>query len=216
MALPFLEEKKVESVLVGKGYIPVDRIKELASKGFPEQDMIDVLRKEGFSPDEIDKGLTEALKEGVAGVSPPSEQLSLPTMEELQPRREVPIVPEPSLPEQYYSTQQYPTEEYVEYLVKERTSEIDQRMREFTIRYSELEKRLAEVSDRLNTLTMEKSSGEQLIIAKIDSLKDTLVDMESKVSAFEKAFKDTLPALIESIRALSDLAQRTKREREEV
>jgi hypothetical protein len=212
MDFPFMQEKPVESVLMGKGYIPVDRIKQLAQKGFSEQDMIDVLRKEGFSPDEIDKGLTEALKEGVGGIVPPTEHSALPTMEELQPKMAAPVVPEAPLPEQYYATQQYPTEEYVEYLVKERTSGLDQKLGEFTIRYSELEKRLVEMSERLNAMASEKGSGEQLIISKIDSMKDSLVDMESKVSAFEKAFKDTLPALIESVRALSNLAQKTRRE----
>jgi len=212
MDLPFMKEKPVESVLMGKGYIPVDKIKQLAQKGFSEQDMIDVLRKDGFSPDEIDKGLTEALKEGVSGIEPPSEQTALPTMEELQPKKEALVVPEQPLPEQYYATQQYPTEEYVEYLVKERTSELDQKLGEFAIRYNELEKRLIDMSERLNAMASEKSSGEQLIISKIDSMKDALVDMESKVSAFEKAFKDTLPALIESVRALSNLAQKARRE----
>jgi hypothetical protein len=46
----------------GKGVIPVERIKELTAKGIPETEIIGMLRSEGFSPEEIDKGLTEALK----------------------------------------------------------------------------------------------------------------------------------------------------------
>jgi len=47
---------------VGRGYVPVDRIRELINRGVLETEIINILRNEGFSPEEIDKGLTEALK----------------------------------------------------------------------------------------------------------------------------------------------------------
>jgi hypothetical protein len=43
-------------------------------------------------------------------------------------------------------------------------------------------------------------------------LKDTMVEMTGRLSSLEKAFKDALPALIESVRSLTDLVQRVKRE----
>ncbi|MEM5843199.1 MAG: hypothetical protein QXL97_00585 [Candidatus Aenigmatarchaeota archaeon] len=50
-----------KEVKVGKGEIPVERVKNLLDKGFSEIEIIDLLRKEGFSPEEIDKALMEAL-----------------------------------------------------------------------------------------------------------------------------------------------------------
>jgi hypothetical protein len=35
--------------------------------------------------------------------------------------------------------------------------------------------------------------------------------METRIAGLEKAFKDALPALIESVRALSDVVQRMKK-----
>jgi len=198
----------------GKGFVPVDRVKDLSSKGFSEPDMIDVLRKEGFSPEEIDKALTEALKSGVVG-TPQESGPSLPILEELQPQQQIqqqmPQVPETSLPQEYYQ-QQYPTEEYIEYIVRARTAEMDEKINEFMIRYGELDKRLAEVNEQLNNMSKARTSGEQLIISKIDSFKDLLMDVDTRLDSLEKAFKETLPALIESVRALSDLVQRLKRE----
>ena len=38
----------------GKGFIPVDKAKDMSSKGFTEPEIIDSLRKEGFNAREID------------------------------------------------------------------------------------------------------------------------------------------------------------------
>ncbi|MEM5879224.1 MAG: hypothetical protein QXU74_01900 [Candidatus Aenigmatarchaeota archaeon] len=218
MPLPFLQQKP-EAV---KGRPPVERIKELSSKGFSEVEIIDVLRKEGYSPEEIDAGLTEALKMGVSGISPPTEgPVNLPKLEELQPRQAPVEVPETSLPQDYsyyttpvypsQSAQAYPAEEYIDFIVKERTAELNDKLKEFMIKYSELEKRFAEIHEQLNELTKAKTSGEQLVLARLDEVKSVLVDMETRIAGLEKAFKDALPALIESVRALSDVVQRMKR-----
>jgi len=214
MPLSLFGKKEPERMpSVGKGYVPIERIKDLASKGFSEPDMIDVLRKEGFSADEIDKALTEALKAGISGVTPPAAQPApaLPTLEQLQPQQQMPQIPETSLPGQYYQ-QQYAPEEYVEYLVKERTAEIDEKISEFMVRYEELEKRMAEVHEQINSMAKTRSSSEELILSKIESFKDVVSDVDTRLNSLEKAFKEMLPALIEAVRTLSDLVQRTKKE----
>jgi uncharacterized phage infection (PIP) family protein YhgE len=213
----FFKKKEPETLAIAsRGFIPIERVKDLSTKGFSEPDMIDILRKEGFSPEEIDKSLTEALKAGVVGEPQPSAPV-LPTLDQLQPQQSqppqepVPQMPETSLPQEYYQ-QQYPTEEYIEYVVRARTAEMDERVNEFVIKYGELEKRMAEVNEQLSDLAKARTSGEQLIISKIDSLKDLLADVNISMDGLEKAFKETLPALIESVRALSDLVQRMKSE----
>ena len=57
-----------------------------------------------------------------------------------------------------------------------------------------------------------RSETEEKILNKIDSFKDTLNDVNARMSSLEKAFKEALPALIESVRSLTDLVQRIKRE----
>lgn len=244
----FFKKKEPEKMTVsGKGNVPIARVKDLASRGFGEPDMIDTLRKEGFAADEIDKALTEALKEGVSGVTPPKapepSAAMLPELESFQPTiAAVPEMPETSLSQDYsqqawapqqvpeqYPTQQWPvqpaqqpqfqsqqqsygTEEYVQYLVKERMSEVDDKVKEFTIRYQELEKRMSAAYDQLSSLSQTRTSEQQQILNKMDSWKDVLEDVDMRLSALEKAFKDTLPPMIESVRALSDLVERLKRE----
>jgi len=215
MALNIFKKKEPETMSVGKG-VPIDRVKELSGKGFSEPDMIDVLRKEGYSPEEIDSALTEALKMGVSGIAAPAQPQQeqaplLPALQPVEAVQNIPIMPETSLPQNYYQ-QQYPTEEYVEYLVRERMGGVDEKINEFSIRYEELEKRMQTVWDQLNTIASGRSTEQQQILQKLDVFKDSLVEMETRMGSLEKAFRETLPALIESVRALSDLVGRVKRE----
>lgn len=214
----FKKKKEEEMPKLGKGFIPIDRVKELSGKGFAEPEIIDTLRKEGFSAEEIDKGLTQALKTGVTGektpVFPPrKEKTTLPTLEELKPiKPEIPAVPETTMPEEYYYPEAYTTEEYVDSLVSEKMREVEESVSEFSRKYGELEKKIEAIHEQLSLMTRGKPEEAQLLITKLEAFKDTIGDVDTRLSSLEKAFKETLPALIESVRALSDLVQRLKRE----
>jgi|GEM_PF-833503 len=262
MKLPFFGKKESVSETDGRGYLPTDRAMELMSRGFSEIDTIDVLRREGFSPDEIDSALEEAIRRGTVGMaqqqpapvaapesygypslgqtyeqyqeprpvfpprreqtqpqpSPPqpaditSPDFNLPTIEEISSKSQADVltVPETSLPEEYY--QGYPTEEYIDYVVQEHMQEFDKKLSEFSVLYKDMEKRFIEMNERLKESSKIRSAGQQQVINKMDNLNETVGDLNMKISGLEKAFKDTLPALIESVRALSDIVQRMKRE----
>jgi len=199
---------------------PSERVSELSAKGFPEGEIIDVLRREGYGPEDIDKAMTQVLKLGVTGGNPNMQQMQneLPQLEPLeQLPQQMPQMPETSIPEQQYyypqqQQQQYTSEEYVDFLVKERVGEVDHKIEEFNVKHAELEKRMAEVNNQLTALVQTRTSEEQMILTKLDSYKDVMNDVIIRMGSLEKAFKETLPALIESVRALSDLVQRMKRE----
>jgi len=213
------EPEKVSGM--GKGFIPTDRVRELSAKGFSEPEMIDVLRKEGFGAEEIDRALTQALKIGVTGE--PEGPTALPTIENLQSMQTLPQQPlaegesqMPQIPEQSLQYPQYPesygTEELIESIVQERMGEIDQKFNEFMAKQANLERNISNLHHQLSILSEGKTQTEQSIISKIDSFKDTLTDINGRMSGLEKAFKDALPALIESVRSLTDLVQRFKKE----
>lgn len=209
MALPFL--KKAPST--AERGIPADRVRELTSKGFSELEVIDVLRKEGYSPEEIDRALSQALKGGItaAPAATPVAEPKLPTLEEIAPKIEMPEMPETPLPEEYYA-ETYPTEEYIEYVVKEKIGETKKSVDEISLKAKELEKRMENLHEQINVLIQTRSSEQNQILNRIDSFKEAMADIEIRLGGMEKAFKETLPALIESVRALSDLVQRLKRE----
>ena len=195
---------------LGKGYVPTDRVKELSDKGFSEPEMIDVLRKEGFSAEEIDRALTQVLELKVSGA--PEPESSLPTFGQPQPQApQMPQIPEPSL--QYPQVPEgYGAEELVESLVHERMADVDEKLAEFRVKDADLERKMSNLHHQLSILTRGTSQTEQAIVSKLDSLKDSLIDLDARMSSLEKAFKDALPALIESVRSLTDLVQRFKKE----
>jgi len=211
----FAGKKEEEIPRMGKGFVPTDRVRELSGKGFSEPEIIDVLRKEGFGPEEIDRALTQALKIGVTGN--PEEPTGLPTLQELQSPMEpqqYPMLPQmPEKPLEYaQSYPEYGTEELVESIVHERMGEVDDRIREFKVKQSDLEREISNLHHQLSILSKGRSQSEQAIISKLDSFKDSMNDIDSRISSLDKAFRDTLPSLIESVRSLSDLVQRLKRE----
>ena len=208
MQLPFLKKKEQPS----KGPVAPERINELSSRGFSEPEMIDVLRKEGHSPEAIDTALTQSLRMGIT--EPPSREpapmMQLPTLEDMTPKTEMPEMPETSLPQGYQ--QQYPTEDYIDYIVQARMAEVGDRVNEFTIRYQEMEKRIGTISEQLSQLMQTRSSEQQQVLERMDSFGDAVNELNTRIGSLEKVFKETLPALIEGVRALSDLVQRLKRE----
>lgn len=213
--LPFLKKKEQ---VAGKVYVPMERVNELAGRGFSEPEMIDVLRKEGYTPESIDSALTQSIKMNVAAEPPrppqaleqrPVEQL--PTLEELTPKAELPQMPEAPLPQQYYQ-QQYPTEDYVDYIVQARVAEVNEKVNESNIRHQEMGKRMDAVYQQLNQLLQTRSGEHQQILSRIDSFSETVNELNTRIGSLERVFKDILPALIESVRGLTDLVQRLKRE----
>ena len=216
MALPFLKNPLAK----GKGSIPVERVRDLTGRGFSEVEVIDVLRKEAYSPEEIDNALTQSLK--FAATTPtqrqpieyPRTEPALPTLEDIVPKQQTPQIPETSLPQEYYQgyQQNYPTEEYVDYVVQARMGEINQKITEFSVKAQEIERRIQEVSDRISEIMSLRNAEQTQILSKIETFKEGVGDIETRIGGLEKAFKETLPSLIESVRGLTDLVQRFKRE----
>jgi DNA-binding transcriptional MerR regulator len=139
-------------------------------------------------------------------------EFKLPTIEELggKSQPDALAVPETSLPDEYY--QGYPTEEYIDYVVQEQMQDVNERIGEFTVRQKEMEKKMTELNERMKEVSTMRSGDQQQIMSKIDSFSDTINDVNVRIASLEKAFKEMLPALIESVRALSDIVQRMKRE----
>jgi DNA-binding transcriptional MerR regulator len=201
----------------GKGYVPVERVKDLTSKGFSEPEVIDILRSEGFSPEEIDKALTQALKLGVAEEEalpkppPKKEEPKVPTYEEIAPseKLEVPEVSLPTPAEVAYP--EYTTEEYIEYVVGERMSEVLEKVENLSKGQDRLEKRISELNERLSEMSRVRVLEEEHMKAWADEMKAMIEEVKVGVGSLERAFKETLPALVEAVRALSTIVKGVKK-----
>ena len=200
MALPFLEKEKTKR-------IPVEKVRELASRGFSEIDIIDFLRKEGYSPEEIDAALTDAVKEGVIGITPPMNESELPKPPKIEERKEELSVPETSVPKE--PQEEYLTESDIEVMIRAHTSPIEEKIKTMENKISSLEGKIAELEGKISEKDREKMM--KVLLGRMDELKDSIVDLETRIGGMEKAFKEALPALIESVRGLSEIVKSVER-----
>ena len=205
MALAFLKKKEEK---YGKGFIPVEKVKELLSKGFMEHEIVDALRKEGFSAEEIDKALTEALRDKV------EKKEELPTLEEIAPKKEEKQKEkleffEASAPEEMIRS--YPTEEYITALVQARVSELEDKIRLIESKYLELSKRIDMLNKSLDEILKSGKEEKQEILRRIEEFGESLEAIGAKIGGLERAFKETLPALIDGVRGLVSLVESLKK-----
>jgi prefoldin subunit 5 len=122
----------------------------------------------------------------------------------------MPQIPETSLPE-YYASQT--SEEYIDYIVQTRMADVHDKLGEMEEKIKDLSKRLDEMGEKLSQAAENKASSQQQgVISRIEEFSETFSDIDSRVGSLEKAFKDTLPALIGSVRSLSDVVQKMKKE----
>jgi DNA-binding transcriptional MerR regulator len=225
MVLPFLK-KKEPAVIPGRGFAPIERVREMASRGFSEPEIIDVLRREGFSPDEIDKALSQALTIGVSQPPPaaPAKPAEAPQPTPTVPRAEnipglasetvepaqFPQLPETSLPEEYYSS--FSTEEYLDYMVSARLADVNEKIEENNEKIKELENRLNELNKKISELAETKIDQTQTILSKLEEFSESIGEVDTRVGSLEKAFKDTLPSLFSTVKALTEILQKMKKE----
>ncbi|MCX8191013.1 MAG: hypothetical protein N3D78_02420 [Candidatus Aenigmarchaeota archaeon] len=210
MSLPFMRQKQRP--------IPIDRVKELSKKGFSEIEIIDILRKEGYSPNEIDLALSQSLKESIessvktTNVSPGLQ--NLPTQSERsQEKQEINIerFQQASFSQQtdqgyYFNWDDYFN--YIDYLIQSRISEISSQIKVLEERYTLLEKRLQEAINEIKNEKAQTSDITSKIIGEFSKVEKDIKDMYAKIEGLEEIFKEILPALIESVRSLANLAKK--------
>jgi methyl-accepting chemotaxis protein len=190
---------------------PVERVKELSSHGFSEPEIIDVLRKEGYGPQEIDLAFTQALKEKLQSTIKETKEKEekAPTFEDIEKKVQPQVEQETAI--QYPQTQQqYSWEDYfnyIDYLIHSRISEVSKELEKIDIKYQNLEKRIEEINQSFRKTTLEKEETYNQLLKKIEDISSSLSELSQRISALEEIFKEILPALIESVRSLSKLAQ---------
>jgi chromosome segregation ATPase len=192
---------------------PVERVKELSSHGFSEPEIIDILRKEGYNPQEIDLALTQALKEKLQTTTSTKQKEEIPSFEEVvkkaqpdqQTQQQSIQYTSSTQPEQQYSWEEYFS--YIDYLIHSRISEINKELEKINMKHQNLERRIDEINQNFKEIVSKREETYTQILRKIDELNSSIANLALRISTLEELLKDILPALIESVRSLSRLAQ---------
>jgi len=214
----FRKKNKTEG---GRGAVPMERVRMLTQQGMSDKDVIRQLKSEGYSYDEIEKGMLNAVKDGV-------DQTSLPMMQQQpQIRRPQPVTNLPTWDEVYEQPQSQEEQEQFAFTEEEPTSDISpelaiEELVEGVVneKWEKLETRLDNTEKNLHRLmVMTKKISEKEPTGSvtetghsedIQSLYAKVEDLEARVGGLEKAFKQFLPSLTRNIEALSHMIHEMK------
>lgn len=196
--------------------LPEERVTILLSQGFAEPEIIRVLKEEGYSFQEIDSGITNVLKQKVSSdpaafnssfQGTPVEDLSpvfrpnqADVMRDENDRRDKTAVIEEM-------------EEVIETLIEEKFSRVLEELERADKKFVDLNEKFHALNAKLDTI---ESQGKGTFAAEIDKI--NAVDakeetLEPRIASLEKAFKDIIPNLVDSIREVRE-TQASSRRRE--
>ncbi|MEM5828347.1 MAG: hypothetical protein QW197_02485 [Candidatus Aenigmatarchaeota archaeon] len=222
---------------VGKGEIPVEKVKNMLNRGFSEIEIIDQLRKEGYSPEEIDKALTQAVTEiksvkqtietpqtqQTQTLAQPSFQANTlqsysqafqsqpqPQIQQIQPQPVQNVPKETTQSELLENIDYVSLEEYINYLIRERINELNKRLIEVNLKFKEMEEKILAIKEEVEKVTKENKEDFSKILNEIRLNRDNINDLAIKVDTLNKTLKELLPSLVESVRLLGEIVQKLK------
>ncbi|HLD57307.1 MAG TPA: hypothetical protein VJA47_03320, partial [archaeon] len=105
-------------------------------------------------------------------------------------------------------------EALIEEVVAERWESVESRLAEIEEKFGGFESRLADLEEKIAQVGMEENNKGKEISTKIDTYKESIGDLSSKMEGMETVMKSSLSALLETTRSLSDVVESLrKRER---
>ncbi|MCK5233953.1 MAG: hypothetical protein KAJ91_03990 [Candidatus Aenigmarchaeota archaeon] len=194
---------------------PVEKVNEYAAAGMPEAEIIKTLKSAGYSFREIDAALNSALKSGV-GTEAYNEDTSLqgsaPNAEMLEPLTLLPEENKIVAPQVFEGKDDGFDKINIEELEEVVNSIADEKMRVFKI---DLEKstnsivgfaeKLNSVSTGLESMKSTRETTDADAEKRIGELHARIDEIEPKLLGLERAFKDIMPNLVDSIRELKEI-----------
>ncbi|MBI4015812.1 MAG: hypothetical protein HY362_03800 [Candidatus Aenigmarchaeota archaeon] len=201
-------------------FIPIDLAKKLAGEGKNEGDIIEELKKRGFTPFQIDNALKAALKDAVvpkrpyvstlpppqesipmaesetpvnvAGVEKPSE--GYPPEKILIPEKLQPLAPPgerpPAMDETKPSAGEVTVEELVESVVEERWQGMAEKIGAFLNKEESIASELKSLREKIEDVSSAEKATDSTLSQQIDQFSSDHGKLETRLKALEKAFKE--------------------------
>ena len=153
---------------------------------------------------------------GFSVPEPPQQQSDYEfPVEQQQPQQQAGTEWEPSVPEMAeipVALSSSPTateiEEVVEAVVEEKWKQLEFRIDAIEKRFDAVNERLHDVDLQIRTLKESGTSASGGIEGKLDQYHENLDQIDARIGSIEKAFKETLPSMIESVRAVNESLQK--------
>ncbi len=194
--------------------LPEDRVTSLLSQGLSEPEMIRVLKEEGYSFQEIDSGITNVLKQRV---SENPSAIDMPfqgaPMEDLSPvfRPNPADVMRSDIEQRSKAQVMEEMEEVIETLIEEKFSSVLKELESMDNKVMDLKEKFNDINGKIASLESQEKGIGVSEAEKINAINVREDMIEPRITSLEKAFKDIIPNLVDSIRELRETAASSKR-----
>lgn len=101
-------------------------------------------------------------------------------------------------------------EELAEVIVDEKLRDVRERFKAVDSQFQQISRKMDSISDEMNRMRSEKSGEVKGIESKIDGYSRNMDAINGRMESMEKALKDSLSPMLESMRSLADLVKSMK------
>jgi len=170
--------------------VPSERIDSMISKGMSDRDIIKTLKSEGYSYEQIEGAMMNAVKSGVdePAPPPPTQRSALPDME----------MPDAG------STEVIEPEQIVEELIE---SVVENKWKKFDVEIERLNAETNSIRETLRSRPQPQKTGDD---ERVSAFSSQIDDLTARVGGLEKAFRQFLPSLTKNIESLSNIIHEMK------
>ncbi len=192
--------------------MPIDEVRNMSKKGMTDHDIIKTLKSKGYSYEEIEKAMLQAVKTGVNEAEPAPkqrsrfEEFSMPPSGVQEEDFQSGDMPEfdAVLPEEQQSSPELMMEELIESVMEDKISKYDTEVKKLRESLDTMKNDMKTVEQKLTDIRAQpQESGSQELAEQIE-------DLQARVGGLERAFKQFLPSLTKNIESLSKMIHEMK------
>lgn len=201
------------------GPVPVDKIRALTQKGMSDREIVKKLKKQGYSYDQIEKSMLEAVR---AGVEEPSSSAP-PRFEggfQEAPSSDTFALDDIAPPPQQQQFETGPVEnispetiieELIEGVIDEKWQTFNKKIKKYEDEIEKLETTIKQFEQQFKAAKEEPVTKQ--FDSKLNTFSMTMEELDARVGGLEKAFKQFLPSLTKNIESLSRMVHDIKEKR---
>ncbi|MBI4895920.1 MAG: hypothetical protein HY832_00005 [Candidatus Aenigmarchaeota archaeon] len=207
---------------------PYDEVQRMTAKGMSDKDIIKKLKGKGYSYEQIEKAMLQAVKGGVEEMPLPTQQQQMPrqtqqesfdnfyTAPSQQSQQDVFAESSPELPDfssmeemgEQEGDPEAMIEELIEGVVEDKWKRFDDQIRKLEDDIVKMRVDLKNATMRFETASSKEPSREQE--SHVQELAEQMDELDARIGGLEKAFKQFLPSLTRNIESLSNMIHEMK------
>lgn len=202
---------------------PVEEVQKMTRTGMSDKDIIKKLKAKGFSYDEIERAMLQAVKSGVSDEEPMMRkaQPTVPELESFYEEQPTDDIFETPMPQpqrkqgraqmEFEEPQEQPElmlEELIEGVIEDKWHKFESNMKKLEEDFNKMRAEMSQFQQKVESTKKEPQTKE--LEANFTELTERLSDIEARVGGLEKAFKQFLPSLTKNIESLSNMIHEMK------